>query len=105
MRVAAAASDEPVSSVGMLKHLSSPSRRLGLTGLVLIVMTVIAAGLTVWDRREEAITTYQREMKNLGVVLAGQTERSMQAVDLVLEEVKTKVLATGIKNAQQFEGL
>ena len=54
----------------MLKHLSSPSRRLGLAGLVLIVITVIAAGLTVWDRREEAITTYQREMKNLGVVLA-----------------------------------
>jgi signal transduction histidine kinase len=89
----------------MLKHLSSPSRRLGLAGLVLIVITVVTAGLTVWDRREEAITTYQREMKNLGVVLAEQTERSMQAVDLVLAEVTAKVLATGIQNPEQLKPL
>jgi signal transduction histidine kinase len=94
-----------MNSVGILKHLSSPSHRLGLAGLVLIVMTVIAAGLTVWDRREEAIATYQREMKNLGVVLAEQTERSMQAVDLVLQEIRAKALATGIDNPEQFARL
>src|SRR6266851_3266138 len=88
-----------------VKPLSNPSHRLGVAGLALIVITVIAAGLTIWDRREEAITTYQREMKNLGVVLAEQTDRSMQAVDLVLEEVRFKALATGIENPKQFESL
>lgn len=89
----------------MLKRRSRPSRRLGLAGLVLIVITVIAAGLTIWDRREEAIASYQREMKNLGVVLAEETARSMQAVDLVLQETRAKVLSTGIENSQQFERL
>jgi signal transduction histidine kinase len=94
-----------MASVGILKYLSSPSRRLGLAGLVLIVMTVVAAGVTVWDQRGKAIATYQREMKNLGVVLAEQTERSMQAVDLVLQEIRAKALATGIDNPQQFARL
>ena len=88
-----------------IQHLSSPSRRLGLAGLVLIVMTVVAAGVTVWDQRGKAIATYQREMKNLGVVLAEQTERSMQAVDLVLQEMRTKALATGVDNPEQFARL
>src|SRR5439155_696705 len=91
------------SSVGLVKRLSSPSGRLGLAGLLLIVITVIAASLTVWERRQEAIATYQREMKNLGVVLAEQTARSMQAVDLVLQETATKILASGVENPSQFE--
>src|SRR5439155_20741261 len=91
-----------MTSIGVLKRLSSPSYRLGLAGLVLIVITLIAAAVTILDRREEAIATYQREMNNLGVVLAEQTARSMQAVDLVLGEIRAKALATGVAEPQQF---
>jgi signal transduction histidine kinase len=90
------------SLAGVIR-LSSPSGRLGLAGLLLIVITMLAAVVTVWERRQEAIASYQREMRNLGVVLAEQTARSMQAVDLVLQETAAKILASGIEQPSQFD--
>jgi PAS domain S-box-containing protein len=85
------------------KRGSAPSRRLSLAGAVLVGITLVAAGLTIWDRREEAIASYRREIGNLGTVLAEQTARSMQAVDLVLKEVQEKAAAAAAKNAQEFK--
>jgi PAS domain S-box-containing protein len=82
---------------------SAPSRRLSLAGVILVGITIIAAGLTIWDRHEEAIASYQREMKNLGTVLAEQTARSMQAVDLVLKEVQAKALAANAAGPEQLK--
>ena len=85
------------------KRRSAPSRRLALAGIILVGVTIIAAGLTIWDRREETIASYQREMSNLGTVLAEQTARSMQAVDLVLKEVQAKFVAAGTDNPEEFK--
>src|SRR5712692_2758831 len=81
---------------------SVPSRRLALVGIILVGVTVIAAGLTIWDRREEAIASYRREITNLGTVLAEQAARSMQAVDLVLKEVQAEVVVRRIHNPEQL---
>src|SRR5438552_5766199 len=81
----------------------APSRRLALAGFALVAITLIAAGLTIWDRREETIASYQREITNLGTVLAEQTARSMQAVDLVLKEVQAKAVAAGARTPQEFK--
>src|SRR5271154_7434002 len=82
---------------------AAPSHRLSLAGVVLVGATVIAAGLTIWDRREDAIASYRREITNLGTVLAEQTARSMQAVDLVLKEVQARVAAAGADNPEEFK--
>src|SRR5260370_9431091 len=84
------------------KRRSAPSRRLSLAGIVLVGITIIAAGLTIWDRREEAIASYRREITNLGTVLAEQTARSVQAVDLVLTEIQAEVVATGTRTPEQL---
>src|SRR5439155_17161151 len=84
------------------KRRSAPSRRLSLAGVILVGITIIAAGLTIWDRHEEAIASYRREITNLGTVLAEQTARSMQAVDLVLDEVRGKVLAANTADSEQL---
>jgi PAS domain S-box-containing protein len=84
------------------KRRSAPSRRLSLAGIILVGITVIAAGLTIWDRREESISSYRREITNLGTVLAEQTARSVQAVDLVLTEVQARVAAAGTDNPDEF---
>jgi hypothetical protein len=84
------------------KRRSAPSRRLSLAGVILVGVTLIAAGLTIWDRREESIASYRREITNLGTVLAEQTARSMQAVDLVLKEVQAKFVAAGTDNSEEF---
>ena len=87
----------------MPKQLSAPSRRLSLTGLVLIGATIVAAGLAIWDRHQEAISHARQEMSRLSVVLAQQTARSIQAVDLVLQETQARVHATGIESDEQFK--
>lgn len=85
------------------KRRSAQSRRLSLAGVILVGVTLIAAGLTIWDRREETIASYRREITNLGIVLAEQTARSMQAVDLVLKEVQAKGIAAGTDNPEQVK--
>ncbi len=66
---------------------------------------ILAAGAAVWDRREAAFARSWQETSNLGVVLAEQTARSIQAVDLVLQEVQAKVRAIGVDDPSQFEHL
>jgi PAS domain S-box-containing protein len=95
--------DGAVILLRMPKQLAAPSRRLSLTGLVLIGATIVAAGLAIWDRHEEAISHARQEMSRLSVVLAQQTARSIQAIDLVLQEVQAKVLDAGIDSAEQFK--
>ncbi len=81
------------------------NRRLNLTGLAVVCMTLLAAGLTIWDLRQEAIKIYTEEIENLGVAFAEQTSRTLQAVDLVLDRIKDRVLGSGIETSAQFEQL
>ncbi len=81
------------------------NRRLNLIGLAVVCMTLMAAVLTIWDLRREAMKTYTEEIKNLGVAFAEQTSRTLQAVDLVLDQVKDRVLGSGVETPAQFEQL
>jgi hypothetical protein len=81
------------------------NRRLNLIGLAVVCMTLMAAVLTIWDLRREATKTYTEEIENLGVAFAEQTSRTLQAVDLVLDQVKDRVLGAGIETPAQFEQL
>jgi signal transduction histidine kinase len=66
-------------------------RRLGMICALLIV-TTLAVGLgVIWQLRSYAIADTQRELTNLGTVLAEQTSRTVQSVDLVLQEVQAHV--------------
>jgi len=81
------------------------SRRFVLAGSILSVVTVIAAGLTIWDLREDAIANGREDISNLGVVIAEQTARSLQAVDLVVQEARDKAVAAGVETTEQFNRL
>jgi PAS domain S-box-containing protein len=78
------------------------SRWLSLVGVALIVITIAATAVTIWDLREDAIVDSRREMTNLGVVIAEQTARSLQAVDLVVQEMQQRVLLAGVETPEQF---
>jgi signal transduction histidine kinase/DNA-binding response OmpR family regulator/HPt (histidine-containing phosphotransfer) domain-containing protein len=79
------------------------NRRVRLIGAAVVLITIAAGGLTVWDLRQQAIKSYQQEMKNLGVAFAEQTSRTAQAVDLALHEVEAKILSEPQETAEQFE--
>src|SRR5712691_1514955 len=81
---------------------SSPCNRLWLAGTIIIAITVAAACLNIWSTRADAIAHSRQEMTNLGIVLAEQTARSFQAVDLVLQETRGMVLAAGVATPDQF---
>jgi hypothetical protein len=81
------------------------SQRLSFVGIGLLCVIVTTASFAVWDRREEAIARSRQEMTNLGIVLAEQTARSIQAADLVLQETRAMVLAAGVDSPEQFERL
>jgi len=78
------------------------SRHLSFAGIGLLLVIGITASLAIWDRREEAVARSRQEMTTFGVVLAEQTTRSMQAIDLVLQQTQAMVLAAGIDDPGQF---
>jgi PAS domain S-box-containing protein len=81
------------------------SRHLSFVGIGLLVIIVVAASVAVWDRREDSIARSLEEMTNLSTVLAEQTARSLQAVDLVLQETQAMVLSAGADGPEEFERL
>jgi PAS domain S-box-containing protein len=86
-----------------LNHRSRASRHLSFVGFGLLFVIVITASVAVWDRREEALARSRQEMTNLGIVLAEQTARSIQAVDLILEEMQARVLSAGVEKPEDFD--
>src|SRR6266853_1649519 len=94
-----------VKSDRLLNQRCGASRYLSFVGIGLLVVIVVIACVAVWDRREDAIARSRQEMTNLGIVLAEQAARSIQAVDLVIQEVQGMVLAAGVDSPQQFEHL
>ncbi|MBV9376435.1 MAG: hybrid sensor histidine kinase/response regulator, partial [Alphaproteobacteria bacterium] len=68
----------------------------------MLVVIIFAAGLAVWDRREDAIARSRQETTTLGTVLAEQTARSIQAVDLVLQQTQAMLIAAGADTPERF---
>jgi PAS domain S-box-containing protein len=96
------ASQRESSLLGVPKRLSRTSRRLSLTGFLLIGMTIGGAAFAIWDRYTDTLAHTTDETRKLSLVLGEQTARSIQAIDLVLQEMQAKVLAAGISNADAF---
>jgi PAS domain S-box-containing protein len=90
------------SSVNRVRSFFS-SHHFYLIGGIVVAATTAAAVLTIWERRQETVSSYHRELANLSVTLAEQTARSMQAVDLVLQEMQSKIAAASIDSAAAFD--
>src|SRR5260221_7675840 len=80
-------------------------RHLYSTALIFIAMTVVAAGLSIWLLRRDRIADEMENTRNLSVVLAAQTTRSFQAIDLVLQQVQSMADAASPANPDQFRQL
>jgi two-component system, cell cycle sensor histidine kinase PleC len=78
------------------------ARRILLAGAVLIAVTIAGAGLSLWDLHHNAIDASRRDMANLGIVLAGELSRSMESVDLVLDEASQRIAHSGAATPDEF---
>ena len=88
----------PVPSSGAI----DAGRRIWLV-YALLTLAILASGFVViWQLRLSALNNAQREMTNLGTVLAEQTSRTVQSVDLVLQEVQARVAARNPGSPEAF---
>jgi signal transduction histidine kinase/CheY-like chemotaxis protein len=94
-----------MTSLASLVRRARSNRHLALISVAVISITVSAAGLTIWDLRQDAIKTYQQEIKNLGVAFAEQTSRTLQPVDLILDQAKEQLLGLRAGTPEQFDRL
>ena len=66
----------------------SSFRKLLILAIGLTCTAALAIGLTIWWLRFDAIADASKDSSNLATVLADQTANSIQAIDLVLSEIK-----------------
>ncbi len=78
------------------------ARRIVIAGCVLIAVTLLGGVLSIWDLRRNAIDASRQNMSNLGIVLAEQLSRSIQAVDLVLGETVQHVTRLTASTPEEF---
>lgn len=82
--------------------MSVASRRLVGTGVSLMAAVAFAIGLMIWQSHYTALAEARRNVSKLGIAIAEQTSRSMQAGDLVLADVQKQIAAQHIVSADQF---
>jgi hypothetical protein len=71
----------------------------------LIGLAVLAIGLTIWGLRDDAVTDARADVRNLSVVVGEQTNRSIQAVDLMLSEIRERLEDRGITTPEEIAKL
>ena len=78
--------------------------RHGLTPafIVLVTLLVTGASLAVWDSHQTATANYRTNEAKIGLVLAEQTTRALQVVDLVVQNIQRQVSDEGIVSADRF---
>ena len=83
--------------------LSPVSRRLLVFGFLIVLVATFAIGLMVWQSYNIALDEARRNVSKLGIAIAEQTARSMQAGDLVMEEIIKQIAAKDVRTVAQFK--
>src|SRR6478735_10479553 len=75
-----------------------------LVGLAtgIIVVGIIATAVTIWAWRRDTTAAAIRDIGNSATVLAEQTSRSVQSMDLVLSDMIDKLQAMGATSPDSF---
>jgi signal transduction histidine kinase len=79
------------------------SRNLFLIGIAIVGLIVALASFAVWNVRFSAFQESQREATNLSIVLAEQTARYVQTVDLTLMEAQSWATELGPRTPAAFK--
>ena len=87
---------------GPIGHLSASSRRLIGVGASLALGIVLATGVLCWLLWRDAQQNAEREISGLSVLIAEQTARAMQAVDLQVREIRDRAVHLGVADEAAF---
>ena len=97
--------DEPVDRldgrISRSPKLGTSPRFAMIAAAILTAFAVAAAGSTIWNLHERVEQDTQEDLNRLALVIADQTSRSFQAVDLILRDAVDRIAAAPISNFQQ----
>jgi signal transduction histidine kinase/DNA-binding NarL/FixJ family response regulator/HPt (histidine-containing phosphotransfer) domain-containing protein len=78
------------------------SRLLAGVGASFILLTIVMASWVVWDQRESHLAELKTDLATASLILSEQTARTMQAVDLVLQDLQNRADIEGIETPEEF---
>ena len=68
-------------------------------------LAVVAIAFTIWALRSDAAEDAARETGNSATILAEQTSRTVQAIDIVLTELQERIYRMGVSTPENFRSL
>lgn len=71
-------------------------------GITIILLICAGAGFAAYELRQRDINEAKRELRALDILLAEETERSIQSADLMLQSIQEKFAGDGIDTADAF---
>jgi diguanylate cyclase (GGDEF)-like protein len=80
------------------------------SGRVVLLMSIVVAtsigataGLKIWHGRQSALEEHRRGMESMGVVLAEQTSRFVQVIDLIVQAEQSRVAGLNLATPAEFQ--
>lgn len=86
-----------------LTHLSRSSRRLLVAGASLLLLLLAALGLMIWQLHKDDLAEVRQNVSTLGLAISEQTTRSLQAGDLVLQDLRRQIAGLRLETAEDFK--
>jgi signal transduction histidine kinase/CheY-like chemotaxis protein len=84
---------------------SAFDQHIWIIGLLLALLSLLYTGIIVQNSRREAVAHASADMRGLGIVLADQTSRYVQTIDLVLTQTQSYIQDLGIRTPDEFRHL
>jgi PAS domain S-box-containing protein len=78
------------------------NRRVYIIGIFCIAITIAAACLSIGLLRDEELKEQMRNTRDLATALAEQTARSIQAVDLIVQDTQALALSGEVTSEERF---
>src|SRR5439155_18021894 len=72
-------------------------------GLVLAAAVIAGTSIIIFNLHNRALADRERELQNIALVLAEQTDRAIQAVDLIQTNLIERMHTLGIRSTEDFE--
>ena len=75
-----------------------------LTLLCILVIATIAAssGFAIWNGHRSALENRKRNMARIGMVLAEQTSRHVQVIDVVMQGLQSRIVNMNLETPDEF---
>lgn len=75
-------------------------RAITIAGWSTLAVGLLAVALALYQLREDALTQARRNISNLAILLAEQTAKSVQAIDIVLSDIQDDVQDQHLSNGR-----